>query len=670
MKTHPKDSARRSAVPRIERLEPRSLLAAQPLGSLGGGPQSLDGTGNNLANSEWGSSLEAFLRTAGAEYADGASLPAGATRPNARLVSNLLAADPEGGVVNDRDLSAIVYAWGQFLDHDLTLTLSADPAESLPIDVPAGDAWFDPAGLGTASMPFSRSAYDPSTGLAAGTPRQQVNSLSAFIDGSQVYGSTVEVAASLRTFSGGRMATSAGDLLPLADDGFGYAAGDIRVNENPGLVSLHTLFVREHNRLADNAAVKNPSWSDEQLYQHARRLVIAELQAITFNEFLPALVGRGTPAAQQLAAWTGYRADVDPGISNEFAAAAYRLGHSLLGSEVGFLDDMGDEVRAPLALRDAFFNTTPVAELGIDPVLKYLASDRAQELDTIVVDDVRNFLFGPPGSGGFDLAALNIQRGRDHGLADYNDVRAAYGLPRVKTFAEITDDPAVRDALAGAYGGVDDLDLWVAGLAERHLPGSSLGETFTRIIVDQFTRLKSGDRYWYQNVLPRHLAREVGRTTLADVIRRNTGLRNLQADMFVFDARIGGTVFGDTNRDGRLQRQERPLAGVVLTLLDAVGRTVGQTTSDARGRYEFTGLEVGRYRVHVSQPAGGDDLIREVTVTRGGRLEADPIGVTPRAQPRTTPRTAAFALLAAAAVSDSMPSVTPSRPSAGSIAVR
>ena len=224
------------------------------------------------------------------------------------------------------------------------------------------------------------------------------------------------------------------------------------------------------------------------------------MQKITYDEFLPALLGAGTPASAALRAYRGYDPGVNPGITTEFSSAAYRFGHSMLGDDIQFLDNDGNPVRDPLALRDAFFDSPVVVTTGIDPILKYLASDRAQEIDTKVVDDVRNFLFGAPGQGGFDLAALNIQRGRDHGIADYNSVRAAYGLPRITSYAQITDDKAMQDSLAATYGqgpdGVNRLDLWVAGLAEKHLPGSSLGETFTRIIVDQFARLRDGDRYW------------------------------------------------------------------------------------------------------------------------------------------------------------------------------
>jgi hypothetical protein len=643
----------------IEQLESRSMMSVNPLGAPPASllpPAAIDGTGNSVAHPTWGSTGQDLLRLSPAAYGDGISTPSGADRPGARLVSNLLAASPEGGVTNDRDFTAFVYAWGQFLDHDLGLTDTATPRERLPIAVPTGDPSFDPSGTGVMTIPMSRSAYDPATGTAAGNPRQQVNSITAFVDGSQVYGSDAARAAALREFAGGRLRTSAGNLLPFNTSGLANAndahvvadsqlflAGDVRANENPELIALQTLFVREHNRIATQAAGKNPTWTDEQLYQHARRLVIAELQKITYDEFLPAILGTGSRASADLHAYKGYRADVNPGIATEFSTAAFRLGHSMLGEDIQFLDNNGNPVRDDMRLKDAFFDPRPVSQVGIEPLLKYLASDRAQEIDTKVVDDVRNFLFGAPGQGGFDLVSLNIQRGRDHGLADYNTVRSAYGLAKVTSFAQITSDTAVQASLQQAYGSIDKLDLWVAGLAEKHLPGSSLGETFTRILVDQFSRLRDGDRYWYQNALPAHAVREVQQTSLVDIIRRNTQLTNLQPDVFFFRTSIGGTIFADGNRDGVRQRQEGAMAGTTVALVTAAGATVATTRSDARGDYSFRGIELGSFRVVVMPPAGAGQpgagvKSRVVAITRGMDVRDVNVGLPPKpATPATKP---------------------------------
>ena len=663
----------------IEQLESRSMMSVNPIGAPPAPllpAESIDGTGNNVAHPTWGSTGQDLLRLSPAAYGDGISTPSGADRPGARLVSNLLAASPEGGVTNDRDFTAFVYAWGQFLDHDLGLTDTATPRERLPIPVPTGDPSFDPTSTGAMTIAMSRSNWDPATGTSTANPRQQVNSITAFIDGSQVYGSDATRAAALREFAGGRLRTSTGNLLPFNSEGLANAndahvvadnqlflAGDVRANENPELLALQTLFVREHNRIAAEAAAKNPTWTDEQLYQHARRMVISEIQEITYNEFLPAILGVNTPAANDLQSYQGYRADVNPGIATEFSTAAFRLGHSMLGEDIQFLDNDGNPVRDAVRLKDAFFDPRSVSQVGIDPLLKYLASDRAQEIDTKVVDDVRNFLFGLPGQGGFDLASLNIQRGRDHGLADYNTVRAAYGLPKVTSFAQITSDTAVQASLQQAYGSVDKLDLWVAGLAEKHLPGSSLGETFTRILVDQFSRLRDGDRYWYQNALPPNAVRDVQHTSLVDIIRRNTQLTNLQPDVFFFRTSIGGNVFADGNRDGVRQLREGGVAGTTVTLVTAAGATVATTRTDARGDYSFRRIDLGSFRVVVTPPTGAGQngegaKSRLVAITRGMEVRDANVGLPPKPAtpaakplvsqpPMRSPLAAAFAGIAA-----------------------
>jgi len=154
-------------------------------------------------------------------------------------------------------------------------------------------------------------------------------------------------------------------------------------------------------------------------------------------------------------------------------------------------------------------------------------------VDCYLVDGVRNFLFGPPGAGGFDLAALNIQRGRDHGLPRYNQVREDFGLARKNSFAEITSDTDLQARLAASYATPEDIDVWVGALAEDHVNGGLVGELIFTILKDQFTRLRDGDRFWYQSYLPRNLIRQVEKQTLTKIIRRNTPIRGeLQADPF------------------------------------------------------------------------------------------------------------------------------------------
>lgn len=498
----------------------------------------LDGSQNNLFNPQLGTAGSRLLREVPIAYDDMMASPSGVNRPAPRNISNTCVSqaadmpDPTGH-------SAYVWAWGQFIDHDLDLTGTGSEAFDIPI--PAGDPFFDPFNLGNLVMPFARSVFDPDTGTDPSNPRQQINQITAFLDGSGIYGSDVDRAAALRTFEGGMLKTSAGDLLPFNLDGLPnddptgqpptslFLAGDRRANEQIALTSLHTLFVREHNRQARLLGQALVGLSDEQIYQLARKRVGALVQVVTYQEFLPAILGPGA-----LPPYTGYNPNIDPGIDILFSTAAFRFGHSLVGPTLLRLDASGQPIAAGnLAIRDAFFQPTRlVTEGGIDPVLRGLAATPMQQLDPNIIDDLRSFLFGPPGSGGLDLACLNIQRGRDHGLPDFNTVRVACGLAPLASFAQLTGDQARAQGLATLYGSPDNLDPWVGFLAEDPAPGGLVGPTLRVVLIKQFTRLRDGDRFFYANDPSLAAFRgELEATTLADIIARNTEA-TIQGDAF------------------------------------------------------------------------------------------------------------------------------------------
>ncbi|HKA07795.1 MAG TPA: peroxidase family protein [Gemmataceae bacterium] len=572
--------------PHLDRLEDRALMDV--------GFRSIDGSGNNLANPDWGSTDVQLLRRAPSAYGgNGLNDPAGADRLSPREISNgIVAHDPEE-IRSDRQMSAWIYVWGQFLDHDLDLTQPpVTGAEAFNIPVPTGDRFFDPTGQGGQYIFLNRSRYDPTTGI--NTPRQQINQITAFIDASMVYGSDQATADSLRTFIGGRLKMSDGDMPPT-DAAGNFLAGDVRANENIELTSVHTLFLREHNRIADQIATNFPWLTDEQIYQRARARVGAEIEVITYKEWLPALLG---PNA--LPAYAGYNPNVNPGIANEFSTAGFRLGHSLINNDVEFFGNDGRPLRDEVELKDAFFNPALLRETGIDGIMKYAASAQSEEIDNQIVDGLRNFLFGNPGQGGFDLASLNIQRGRDHGLADYNTVRAAYGLPRVTDFSDITSDTKVQNSLRNLYGTVDNIDLWVGALAEDHVAGGSVGPLIRRIVVDQFTRVRDGDRFWFARVFSGGLLAQLQATTLADVIERNTTVNNLQDNVFFMRAEVRGRAFFDRDGDGKFDFGEVALPNVHVDLLNADGVVIASTVTDLLGRYRFTQIaETGDYQVRI-----------------------------------------------------------------------
>jgi hypothetical protein len=584
-------------LPAIEPLEPRTLYTTVVNTAI----ESINGLNNNLTHTVWGAANTDLLRQTVAAYSDGISALAGADRPSARAVSNALntqLADLE----NNRHLSDMVYVFGQFLDHDIDLTTTG--SSPINIAVPLGDPSFDPNSTGTQIIPDTRSVTDPKTGTSKANPLQQLNTITSFIDGSQIYGSDSARAAALRTFSGGHLKTSAGNLLPFNTAGLANAndahvvadnklflAGDIRANENIELTAIQTLFMREHNRIADQLRAANPRLSDEQLYQQARKLVIAELQAITFNEFLPALLGPAAPGK-----YAGYNPNVNPSISTEFSTVAFRFGHSMLDDDIDRLKNDGSDIpEGSVGLANAFFNPTlfdptlPNGEGNIGPILKGAISGNAQEIDVHVVDSVRNFLFGPPGSGGMDLAALNIQRGRDHGIPDYNSLRAAYGLPKVTSFAQITSDPALQASLQQTYGNVNNIDPWVGGLAENHIPGGSVGPLFARIIADQFNRLRTGDRFWYENTFSGATLTALQHTRLSDILKRNTSLTTVQSNVFFFGVQPPApqpaprpTTIVQNPRPVRTQPQPpRPTAVTTVATTTAPTQTITAPTQPA-----------------------------------------------------------------------------------------
>ncbi|MCA9278929.1 MAG: peroxidase [Phycisphaeraceae bacterium] len=497
--------------------------------------RTINGSGNNVQNLNWGSVGMQLNRMGTATYGDG--IGSLVDRGNVRSISNILSTQTAAPNTNTRQLSSMFWQWGQFLDHDITL-ISEGP-ESAAINIPAGDPYFDPFNTGTQTMPFHRSAYI--NGVSS--PREHQNEITHWIDGSMVYGSDTTRASALREFSGGRMLMDSNGYLPKNTAGLPnagssspdfYLAGDVRANEQTGLLGMHTVFVREHNYWADRISQQNPFMNDEEIYQTARKVVGAEIQSITYNEWLPSLLG-----GHGLGSYSGYDSTVNPNLSTEFSAAAFRFGHSMLNDQLLRIDANGQTYAGGhLDLAASFFNPSLISEPGsLDAVMRGLAFQEANEIDTQAVDAVRNMLFGPPGAGGLDLISLNIQRGRDHGVSDYNTLRETMGLTRVADFAEITSDPILAQDLSVAYGTVDNIDAWIGLMAEDHLSGASVGETMAAIFTSQFYCLREGDSYFYLNdPLLQGLVGEIDATSLADVLMRTTAVGMLQGNVFVVPA--------------------------------------------------------------------------------------------------------------------------------------
>jgi hypothetical protein len=557
-----------------------------------------------------------LLRFSAVAYGDGISKPSmGGGAPtfiaSPRTVSNdvsnqatTLFGPTDTNTIDGNGLSDFGYTWGQFLDHDMDLTPDGGAAFNIPAD-PTHNAANPPTDpFGPADLLFTRAKSDPNTGTSTSNPLQQINVNTSYLDLSQVYGSTQTVADALRvTNSNGSLGyllktSDNGLLLPLnnldyftqdqltalnmandahlVDSTQLFAAGDVRANENIELMALQTLFVRNHNRIAGELAQQDPtqfglsSWTDETLYQEARKLNIATEQMITYQYYLPDVLG---PTA--LPAYTGYDPTVDASIATEFSTVGFRFGHSLLNNSVNrdnndgtpigsttlqlsqdFFDpNLVNPAGGDVTVMDASGNTSTVPATDIGPILKGDADGTAQAMDAMAVESIRSLLFGDGGNGGQDLIARDLWRAHDDGIGTYNRVAAYYNniyhnVPQITNdatqgFDQLTSDPTLQQELATAYNSkpgfqangktAGDIDPFAAGIAQDHVPGSDLGPLFTDILVDQFSRLATGDQYFYLNetFTPAEQAILGQANTLGGVIAANTSITLLQSDVFL-----------------------------------------------------------------------------------------------------------------------------------------
>ena len=325
-----------------------------------------------------------------------------------------------------------------------------------------------------------------------------------------------------------------------------FLAGDGRSNEQMVLACMHTLFVREHNRIARKLEQINQHWDEEKIYQETRKIVGAVLQKITYQDFLPIIIGPKPFLKYK------YNASVNPGILNSFATAAFRFGHSLIRPTFDRLDKGFNPTGNPLPLRQLFFNNTFINKFGIDQMLLGLLGNESQTVDRQLAEGILNHLFERPQSPGLNLAALNIQRSRDHGLPGYNAFRQRCGLKNAKSFSDTAReivDFKNRRLLSQLYNDDPNLaDLWVAGLAETPVDGGIVGATFRCIIHEQMKRVRDGDRFFYENkgVFSDKQLAEIKKTSFSRILCDNLkNIVSVQRDSF-----LAGTEYNRVSCEG------------------------------------------------------------------------------------------------------------------------
>ncbi|NXG60671.1 PERM Myeloperoxidase, partial [Hemiprocne comata] len=540
--------------------------------------RTITGKCNNRRNPSLGASNRALARWLPAEYEDGVSLPQGWTEgkclngfpfPLVRQVSNEIVCFPTHQLRMDQQRSLMFMQWGQFIDHDLDFspetparvtfsgeedcdTSCAKEPPCFPIKIPPNDPRIKNR---TDCLPFFRSAPACTRGRAI---RDQINALTSFLDGSVVYGSEEPVASRLRNL------TSQLGLLAVnqnfTDEGreympFGpmrkepclkasrglqipcFFAGDTRASEMLELACMHTLFVREHNRLARSLKRLNPHWDGERLYQEARKILGAMIQIITYRDYLPLLLG--TSFRRYIPPYRGYNEFVDPRISNVFTLA-FRFAHASVPPTVERLNENYKPRGPPVLLRSTFFAVWRiVTEGGIDPHLRSLMANQAKLMtqQQMVVDELRDRMFEQVERIGFDLPALNMQRSRDHGLPGYTSWRRFCGLPQpsdVKTLALVLRNRNLARKFIQLYGTPKNIDIWIGALAEPFVPGGRVGPLMACLIGTQFRNVRDGDRFFWRNrgvFTPQQLS-SLAKISLSRIICDNTGISKVPRNIF------------------------------------------------------------------------------------------------------------------------------------------
>ncbi|XP_015795696.1 peroxidase isoform X1 [Tetranychus urticae] len=531
-----------------------------------------DGSCNNLHNPGWGTSFSCFTRLLPPAYADGLSAPrisvTGSSLPNPRVLSAVLHRD----LNYPATYTHMTMQYGQFFSHDVAFTPSSrtkdgkmiqccppspnNHPQCYPILVPKEDPFY--SGYNEYCLNFVRTAMCPQCKLG---PREQMNQITSYIDGSMVYGSMENETRSLWTRTGpaGRMhismAANGGELLPHSpepdsdqcskpsENMYCFKAGDKRVNQHPALTALHVVFLRQHNKIVNELKAINPHWDGERLYQEARRINVAQIQMVTYGEWLPIIIGPDAMKFLKLYVlpygYTDYDPYTNPNVINEFAGAAFRFGHSLVNSV--FAEILDDGKPSGYRLRENFFTPFGFYHGQLDAVIRGLVSQASQNRDPFISQDMKNHLYRPKDSPyGLDLPAFNIQRGRDHGLSGYTDYLKFCFDEKIYDWAQLDQymPTSQRTKFQNLYKSVHDVDLFSAGLAEYPLPGAAVGPTFTCIIGIQMYNLKFGDRFWFEHrdqagtFSPDQL-QEIRKTTFAQILCANSDkLSFIQKNVF------------------------------------------------------------------------------------------------------------------------------------------
>ncbi|XP_067865983.1 eosinophil peroxidase-like [Heterodontus francisci] len=560
---------------------------------------------NNRRKPRLGASNTALTRWLPARYEDGILLPLGWTPnrlvsgfrlPLVREVSNKILRTSNKIVISDSVTSHLFMQWGQWIDHDMSLSPVSGSIQTFndgincettcvqrnpcfPIRIPPNDTRINDTDT---CMPFFRSAPACGSGELGAlfgdvNTRQQINSLTSFLDVNEVYGSTECLANKLRNLTNeqGLLAvneefsdngqeylpfnTISSNLCGRMEEGCFtgqnstpcFIAGDVRVNEQLGVLTFHTVFLREHNRLARELKRMNPHWSGDTTYLEARKILGAFQQIINHRDYVPLVIGEEA-TAKFLPAYEDYDEFVDPSIANVFSTAAFRFGHLSIQPTMFRLDENYQEHPEfkSLDLHQTFF--TPwrlIREGGVDPLMRGLLGRPAklQTQDKMMPDELREKLFKLTAHLALDLGSLNMQRSRDHGIPGYNAWRKFCGLSQPKNviqLAAVLNNLELAKKLLNLYGTPDNIEVWVGGISEPFVEGGKVGPLLACLIGQQFKNLRNGDRLWWENagVFTSSQRQALAEISMSRIICDNTRIEFLPRDAFQFQTFPQGYV--------------------------------------------------------------------------------------------------------------------------------
>ncbi|XP_049292121.1 peroxidase-like isoform X1 [Anopheles funestus] len=527
--------------------------------------RTFDGTCNHVVNPSWGAANTPFARIVNPKYADGKSSPPVATDgsdlPNARVLSVEVFQE---GIQNSPEFSLANMQFGQIVAHDMALTRGVrDPLpccangrlqpnrapRCFPIPVSPDDPVFSERGIECLGLIRTLTTCDESPSNC--TRAEQINAVSHYLDLSVVYGNSVQESLQLRDPNTGFLKVeprngqdwpprhpnaSTTCTLKTPNDAC-YLTGDGRANQSPHLAILQITFVREHNRIARGLQALNPTWNAEKLFQEARRINIAQYQYIVFEEWLPIFLGRSFMIERQLlyqaaGPTNDYGEFIHPAVINSHTTAAFRFFHSSIQGRLKLFEESRQSLYS-VNINDHTNNPSILEEASdrYPELLRGLTSQPMGLNDVSLDPATKHFLFRFNNMFGTDLKSLDIQRGRDHGLAGYNEFVYLCLNQRATTWADYNQllVPGAIELLATYYKSVNDLDLSVGLAFEKKIDGTETGLVLRCILKEQFHRTRKGDRFFYENgnhLTTAQLA-EIRKASMAKILCENSLLNRV-----------------------------------------------------------------------------------------------------------------------------------------------